>query len=208
MDNCLTYALPLWHKHGGYLIVRKSEKLAIAHVMWLGKDGLKHYSPEVAEEKQLRHLLAGFTGFDGVVKTKDIVIPNPMSLFGLLTSAWIFALAATWFCIKEVFRNLTRGNMMKQALIALDQFINTFVWAKDEGFGMADETLSARMWRLGVLEGRSETWYRAMWLVDSIFFWDKKKDEAGREIRHCELSYMSELQRSQYPKGYSNISQC
>ena len=206
MDNCLTYALPLWHKHGGYLIVRKSEKLAIAHVMWLGKDGLKHYSPEVAEEKQLRHLLAGFTGFDGIVKTRDIVIPNPIGLFGLLTSAWIFALAATWFCIKEIFHHLTRGSIMKQFAIAIDEALNTLTWAKGEGFGMADETLSARMWRLGVLEG-NKNWYAAMKIVDSIFFWDKETDESGNTLRHCELSYISELQRRQLPSHYSKISQ-
>lgn len=35
---------------------------------------------------------------------------------------------------------------MKQFLIAVDQAVNTLVWAKGEGFGTADETISARSW--------------------------------------------------------------
>lgn len=37
---------------------------------------------------------------------------------------------------------------MKQFLIAIDQALNTLAWAEGEGFGMADETISARAWRL------------------------------------------------------------
>jgi hypothetical protein len=40
-----------------------------------------------------------------------------------------------------------------QPLIALDQGINTLVYLDGDGWGMADETLSARAWRLRHLKG-------------------------------------------------------
>lgn len=91
---------------------------------------------------------------------------------------------------------------MMQFLIAIDQAINTLVWSKKEGFGMADETLSARMWRLGELDGQ-RNWLRAMRVVDALFFWDKEWCSAfGRNMLHCELSYLSELGRKHHPERY------
>ena len=205
--NCLTYALPLWHKYGGHLQLRKSKELDVAHVVWISPEGkMLHYAPKSPRKKNWRHLFLLCTGFDGVVRTTDDIDPKPMRLRGLLLSAYISAFVVTWFCIKELFIRLVGTINMKQVLIAIDQTVNTLVWAKDEGFGMADETLSARMWRLGVLEG-NKNWYAAMKIVDSIFFWDKETDESGNTLRHCELSYISELQRSQLPSHYSKISQ-
>lgn len=41
-------------------------------------------------------------------------------------------------------------NVVTQFAIAIDQLANTVVWIPGDGFGYADETLSARAWRLAV----------------------------------------------------------
>lgn len=78
---------------------------------------------------------------------------------------------------------------MKQLLIALDQLANTVVWIKGDGFGWADETLSARAWRL---RGQSNAWKR----IDALFFWDED---------HCRTSYESEVLRKHLPNHYQEI---
>lgn len=80
---------------------------------------------------------------------------------------------------------------MKQTLIAFDQLVNTLVWAKGEGFGMADETISARSWRLR----KKPFWGALRVLVDSLFFW---------QPNHCADSYMSEQARKHLPGVYSS----
>lgn len=76
--------------------------------------------------------------------------------------------------------------MIQQFLIALDQALNTLVWIPRDGFGMADETLSARAWRL-----REQS--NAYKVIDAIFFWQKD---------HCYTAYQSEKLRKQLPKEY------
>jgi hypothetical protein len=76
---------------------------------------------------------------------------------------------------------------MKQSLIALDQLANTVVWIKGDGFGYADETLSARAWRL---RQQSNAWRR----IDRIFFWDPG---------HCRTAYESEVERRHLPSSYN-----
>lgn len=76
---------------------------------------------------------------------------------------------------------------MKQLLLALDQLANTVIWIKGDGFGMADETLSARAWRL---RAQSGAWKRIDWL----FFFDPD---------HCRTSYEAELERKHLPAHYS-----
>lgn len=71
---------------------------------------------------------------------------------------------------------------MKQVLIAIDQLLNTLL------LGMADETLSARLWRL---QHPAHKW------VDRLFFWDREGP-----VHHCELSYRAELLRNHLPHGY------
>jgi hypothetical protein len=78
---------------------------------------------------------------------------------------------------------------MSQPLIAFDQLLNTVVWVKGDGFGYADETLSARAWRL---RETSKAWRR----IDAIFFW---------ETGHCQASYESEWQRKQLPTHYHDV---
>lgn len=188
--NCLTYALPLWLKYGGYLQLRKSKNLDVAHVVWISPEGkMLHYAPKTPRKKSWRHLFLLCAGFDGVVRTTDDIDPKPMRLRGLLLSAYIFALVVTWFCIKELFIRLVEAINMKQVLIAIDQIVNTLVWAKDEGFGMADETISARARRLR----KRATWGLTRTLIDALFFWDKN---------HCEKSYRSERLRRHLPFDY------
>jgi hypothetical protein len=65
--------------------------------------------------------------------------------------------------------------MIKQILIAFDQFINACLG------GWADETLSARSWRTG-------SFFRSA--IDTLFFF---------EDNHCRNSYYSEIKRLQSP---------
>jgi len=69
---------------------------------------------------------------------------------------------------------------MKQFAIAMDQLVNTFFG------GMADETISARVYR--------NQWTLAEKFINLIF-WDKE---------HCKTAYENEIKRSQLPKEYSN----
>ena len=73
---------------------------------------------------------------------------------------------------------------MRQILIALDQLANTIL------AGYADETLSARAYRLS--RDRSRHWPRRV--IDALFFWDKN---------HCEKSYRSERLRRHLPFDYA-----
>ena len=79
---------------------------------------------------------------------------------------------------------------MKQTAVAIDQVLNTVIWIPGDGFGMADETLSARAWRLR----KQSSAYK---IIDALFFWDTC-DGKG----HCQLSYESEMLRKQLPKEY------
>lgn len=69
---------------------------------------------------------------------------------------------------------------VKQFAIALDQVVNTLCG------GYADETLSCRAYR-HYLKGE-RVWL--VWLIDTLFFWDKD---------HCKSSYESEQERLHLP---------
>ena len=73
---------------------------------------------------------------------------------------------------------------MRQVLIALDQLANAIL------AGHADETLSARAYRLSRDRGRH--WPRRV--IDALFFW---------EPGHCEKSYQSERLRRHLPFDYA-----
>ena len=81
---------------------------------------------------------------------------------------------------------------MTQFLIAFDQLVNTVIYIKGDGFGFADETLSARAWRLRAL---SPTPYK---IINAMFFWQEN---------HCLEAYESEMLNRQLPKEYgvSNV---
>ena len=76
--------------------------------------------------------------------------------------------------------------MIKQFFIALDQAINTLIKLED-GYGMADEMLSARAWRLRASHPSFHVW------IDRLFFWDAD---------HCEECYQIEKERKQLPEEY------
>lgn len=76
--------------------------------------------------------------------------------------------------------------VIKQFLIALDQAANTLIKLSD-GWGYADEMLSARAWRL---RDRHPGLRRA---IDLLFFWD---------LNHCEECYAIEMERKQLPGEY------
>lgn len=73
-----------------------------------------------------------------------------------------------------------------QAAIAFDQLINCIVWIRGDGFGYADETLSARAWRL---RGQSTAY---LW-INRLFWWQEN---------HCLESYDAEINRRQMPVEY------
>lgn len=75
--------------------------------------------------------------------------------------------------------------MIKQVLIAIDQLANTLVG------GFADETLSARAWRLRLID---PNWRIMQLTIDMLFFW---------EIEHCKQSYFAEFDRKHLPPIYS-----
>lgn len=83
--------------------------------------------------------------------------------------------------------------MARQFLIAVDQVINTLVWLPGDGFGMADETLSARAWRMR----HQHPWM--MRAIDAIFFW---------ESNHCMNAYVSEVFRRHLPDEFRGKSGC
>lgn len=75
---------------------------------------------------------------------------------------------------------------MIQIAVALDQMVNTLAWLPGDGFGYADETLSARAWRL---RRHSHAWK----VIDVLFFWQKG---------HCRQAYEAERQRRHLPDEY------
>lgn len=82
---------------------------------------------------------------------------------------------------------------MKQFLIAFDQLMNTLVYVKGDGWGYADETLSARAYRL---RDMSAFPYK---FINAIFFW---QDD------HCKEAYESEQLNKQLPLHYrDNVDQ-
>jgi hypothetical protein len=70
-----------------------------------------------------------------------------------------------------------------QIAVALDQLVNAAAG------GYADETMSARCWRLRAR--RPYCWLRPV--IDSIFFW---------QADHCQSAFESERVRSHLPAEY------
>lgn len=80
--------------------------------------------------------------------------------------------------------------MLKQILIALDQLLNVFVYLKVDGMGYADETLSARAWRIKD-KSNLYTW------INRLFFWQEN---------HCKKAYEEELANRQLPREYRKVT--
>lgn len=79
---------------------------------------------------------------------------------------------------------------MKQFLIAIDQVFNTIISVKGDGFGMADETISARAWRL---REKSMFPYK---FINMLFFWQNN---------HCRGAFNAEMQRKHMPSAYQDL---
>lgn len=73
----------------------------------------------------------------------------------------------------------------KQVAIAIDQLLNTLFG------GFADETLSARAYRMS---DKKRRWLIVQRWIDGVFFWQKY---------HCFNSYINEVKRKHLPKEYS-----
>lgn len=77
-------------------------------------------------------------------------------------------------------------SVLKNLLIGLDQTLNTTIKLSD-GWGEADEMLSARAWRLRYRHPNLRLW------IDRLFFWDAD---------HCQECYEIERTRKQLPAEY------
>ena len=73
---------------------------------------------------------------------------------------------------------------LHQVLLAIDQTANTLIG------GMADETISARLFRERL---SSPWWMRGYRLVNALFFW---------QADHCAEAYEAEWDRQQLPSHY------
>lgn len=100
---------------------------------------------------------------------------------------------------------------VKQPLIALDQFLNTLWWINGDGFGMADEMISARAFRAHLQGLISDVPMRA---INLLFFWqsgpvrDKKGNLIGWQFHHCHRAWRSEWERAQLPSHYREAMPC
>lgn len=73
-SNCFIYALRMWHRHGGYIIIRRSRYLWIPHFLWAppgGLDGaeLRHFVPVSPSRRPW--MIWRALRFEGIVKNSD-----------------------------------------------------------------------------------------------------------------------------------------
>jgi len=80
--------------------------------------------------------------------------------------------------------------MILQMMIAFDQLVNTLIYIRGDGIGMADETISARLFRCHIQGHIGAFWFK---VVDAIFFW---------QDNHCFHAWREEWDRGQYPSHY------
>lgn len=74
-----------------------------------------------------------------------------------------------------------------QVVIALDQMLNAIL------AGNADETLSARSWRMSDAVRPKHRWSIARKMIDGLFFWDAD---------HCYNAWQSEVTRQHMRGAY------
>jgi len=90
--------------------------------------------------------------------------------------------------------------MVHQFGLAIDQMLNVFFYSSHDkkhhgyGFGYADETISARSWRL---REKSKFWNVMCVSLDFILFYDNGE--------HCYRSYMNEFKKHQLPPHYKSV---
>lgn len=85
---------------------------------------------------------------------------------------------------------------VKQFWISVDQTANTLWYIDGDGFGMADEMISARAFRAHLQGLIDDT---AMNLINLLFFW--QRNEQGVR-NHCHRAWRSEWDRNQFPSHY------
>ena len=79
----------------------------------------------------------------------------------------------------------------KRLLVCFDQFLNVLILN-----GREDESLSSRFYRWSRKDGW--LWKLPAKIVDTLFFFDYVQD-GNRKIRHCEKSYLNEINRTGLP---------
>ena len=100
--NCLSYALNRWHRDGGYFECRRSSHWFAAHALHRSAAGeVTSYTPPGRLAKPTESLI-GFSGV--VVAGDDATHARPMSVLGVVVSAWVLALGATAWAIGMAFR--------------------------------------------------------------------------------------------------------
>jgi hypothetical protein len=78
------------------------------------------------------------------------------------------------------------ASLARNLLLSIDQLGNSIL------LGSADETISARSYRRGVLEG-SKSWLAMNWVVNKLFWFDDN---------HTQEAYRNEMDRCQLPPEY------
>lgn len=79
---------------------------------------------------------------------------------------------------------------VKNLLLSIDQTGNVFL------MGSADETISARSYREGELNGKKR-WKAMRWFVDTLFWFEKD---------HTKKAYEAEMARCHMPSDYHGDS--
>lgn len=95
----------------------------------------------------------------------------------------------SWLWNKLICESLWQR--LKRLLICFDQFLNVLILN-----GREDETLSSRFYRWGKKDGIF--WKFPVKITDTLFFFDYETDK-NRKVRHCEKSYLREMQRQGFP---------
>lgn len=88
------------------------------------------------------------------------------------------------------------ASAVKQFAVSVDQTMNTLWYIHGEGFGMADEMISARAMRAH-LQGLIDD--KVMNAINMLFFW--QRNEQGVR-NHCHRAWRSEWDRNQLPNHY------
>ena len=95
-----------------------------------------------------------------------------------------------------------------QVFVAVDQLVNAIL------AGWADETISARAFRLGRKDEITNCWgrWRVAWVLIDLLFWPQDLWIAARDnkwptIKHCERAYISEMDRLGLPPEYRHHSE-
>lgn len=96
-----------------------------------------------------------------------------------------------------------KRNWFHQVFIGVDQLVNALL------AGWADETVSARSFRLGRRDKLANRWgrWRIAWvLIDWLFLPQDValaiRDGAWPKARHCERAYINECDRAHLPPEY------